>query len=60
MMTEAEEAIRSLSDNDLARYLKDYGRLRAGEISILTIAAADRILALSDKVWKLEARNDKG
>ena len=38
---------RKMSDRNLAIYLRDYGKCRAGEIRSLTLAAADRIAKLS-------------
>ena len=54
MMTMSEAVPSKMSDLNLARYLRDYGKSRAGEIRALTMAAADRILDLNKKIKELE------
>lgn len=46
----------NMSNTNLARYLRDYGKTRKGEIRALTMAAADRIAELSARVKELEGK----
>ena len=55
-MTRQQEYMKSMSDNDLARYLLDYSRHRDGEIAALTRAAAIRIDVLAARVRILEGK----
>ena len=56
MITMEEAKPGKMSNVNLARYLRDYGKSRAGEIRSLTLAAADRICELSARIKELEGK----
>lgn len=56
MITMEQAKPSNMSNVNLARYLRDYGKTRAGEIRALTMAAADRICELSARVKELEGK----
>ena len=59
MKTMEDCKFQNMSDLNLARFLRDYAKTRGGELRSLTLAAADRILTLKDKIRQLEGEDDK-
>ncbi|MCR5791370.1 MAG: hypothetical protein K6G83_15915 [Lachnospiraceae bacterium] len=60
MKTMEDCKFKNMSDLNLARFLRDYAKTRGGELRSLTLAAADRILDLKDKIKKMEDEIARG
>ena len=58
MKTMEDCKFQNMSDMNLVRFLRDYGKTRNGEIRSLALAAANRIMDLKDKIKKLEEKGD--
>lgn len=58
MKTMEDCKFQNMSDMNLVRFLRDYGKTRNGEIRSLVLAAANRIMDLKDKIKKLEEKGD--
>lgn len=58
MKTMENAKFQNMSDMNLVRFLRDYGKTRNGEIRSLVLAAANRIMDLKDKIKKLEEKGD--
>lgn len=59
MMTMEEAKIENMSNLNLARYLRDYGKCRSGEIRALALTAAGRIAELDARVRELEEKDER-